>query len=61
MTSNVRCTAVRHRGLITMHLGRERTGDYPHLKLPALLDELSRKKDAFVTVSDLIREKNSQR
>jgi len=44
-----------------MHLGSERTGHYPQLKLSALLGELSRKKDAFVTVSDLIREKNSQR
>ena len=61
MTSDVRCTAVRHSGLITMHLGSERTGDDPHLKLSALLGELSRKQDAFVTVSDLIREKNSQR
>jgi len=61
MTSDVRCTAVRPSGLITMHLGSERTGHYPQLKLSALLGELSRKKDAFVTVSDLIREKNSQR
>jgi len=37
MTSDVRCTAVRHSGLITMHLGSERTGDYPHVKLSALL------------------------
>ena len=61
MTTDVRCTSVRHSGLITMDRGSERTGDYPHLKLPPILDELSQKKDAFVTVSDLIREKNSQR
>jgi peptidoglycan/xylan/chitin deacetylase (PgdA/CDA1 family) len=41
--------------VILMHLGTERRSDFPHKKLPELLDALKSKGYAFVTVSEVLR------
>ena len=40
--------------IILMHLGTERIDDYPHLKLPMIIDQLSKRGYQFVTILEML-------
>ncbi len=40
--------------IVLMHLGTERNNDYPHLKLPAIIQQLRNLGYQFVTVSEML-------
>ncbi|MFZ5517102.1 MAG: polysaccharide deacetylase family protein [Candidatus Zhuqueibacterota bacterium] len=40
--------------VILMHLGSQRNGDYPHLKLPQIIQEMKRRGYTFVTVPEML-------
>lgn len=40
--------------IILMHLGTQRNGDYPHLKLPFIIQQLKQNGYQFVTISELL-------
>jgi len=45
--------------IILMHLGSERKKDYPHQKLPELIDSLRKKGLELVTISELLENANN--
>ncbi len=45
--------------IILMHLGSERKKDYPHQKLPELIDSLRKKGLELVTISELLEDANN--
>jgi len=40
--------------VILMHLGTQRTDDYPHLKLPYIIQQLKKRGYQFVTISEML-------
>lgn len=40
--------------VILMHLGSQRNGDYPHLKLPQIIQEMKKKGYTFVTIPEML-------